>query len=126
MWNPAGYHPIMLRRYRRLRTWTLLWAVLQFALPLGAAFVDADRAAASALAANAPHVEERSSETCHAPHALDCGICKQLSSSTPITASASHLAWRDLRTPQPFGSTSVLPAGPRDGPSRARAPPTPV
>lgn len=77
----AGSSPLYLlgMRHRALfRACAVLWAVLQFALPTGAAFADAqlERETVAGLQA---HVESGSDESCRPPHADDCGLCQVVS-----------------------------------------------
>jgi hypothetical protein len=69
----------MLRLRRSLRTFGLLWGVLQFALA-GAVSVLDGAIALRGSADVAAHVEATSSSNCQPPHAADCGICRYLSS----------------------------------------------
>jgi hypothetical protein len=62
-----------------LRSFALIWAVLQFALPASAALADARLAVASPDRA---HVEDAPGRDCAPSHSPDCVICKHLSTST--------------------------------------------
>lgn len=70
--DPASFGSM--RRRRRFRGWVLLWALLQFAAPSGAAYADAllERAGVDAPVA---HVESHTDATCRPVHASDCALC---------------------------------------------------
>ena len=59
---------------RRFRGWTILWALLQFALPTAATYADAllERSGANGPTA---HVESTSTESCVPVHSADCALC---------------------------------------------------
>lgn len=61
-------------RRRRFRSWTLLWALLQFALPTAATYADAllERAGINGPTA---HVESQSTSSCVPVHSADCALC---------------------------------------------------
>ena len=75
--RPPVYVPDM-RRNGVFRGWAILWAVLQFALPLGATFADARLERESARAPGA-HIEETSNASCRPSHSDDCALCQFLS-----------------------------------------------
>ena len=71
-----------MRRNAVSRGWAVLWAVLQFALPIGAMLADARLVRASVVAAGA-HVESSSSDACAPTHPDECALCQFLSRVAP-------------------------------------------
>jgi hypothetical protein len=67
----------MPRTQRWRLAYGLVWAVLQFALPLGVSYLDGRLASDAAPAQS--HVEAEGSSTCPAVHSLECGLCRFLS-----------------------------------------------
>ena len=60
------------------RSFALLWAVLQFALPTAALLADM-RLERESQQATGAHVESGSTETCHRVHPDECALCQVLS-----------------------------------------------
>jgi hypothetical protein len=71
-----------MRRNVVFRGWAVLWAVLQFALPVGATLADAELAGAS-VEAPASHVESSTSDACAPSHPDECALCQFLSRAAP-------------------------------------------
>jgi hypothetical protein len=76
-----------MRRNGVFRGWAIFWAVLQFALPLGATFADARLERKSARAPGA-HVESTSTTSCRPSHSEDCALCQFLSRAAAPSQSA--------------------------------------
>ncbi|MDB4878716.1 MAG: hypothetical protein JWL60_162 [Gemmatimonadetes bacterium] len=66
-----------MRRKPWLRSWAIVWAVLQLALPAAAAY--ADMLVERDTRAQVAHVESTSSTTCRPLHAAECAFCQVLS-----------------------------------------------
>jgi hypothetical protein len=77
-----------MRRSGVFRVWAILWAVLQFALPLGATYADAQIERESARAPGA-HVESTSTTSCRPSHSNDCALCQFLSRVAPPSQGSS-------------------------------------
>lgn len=67
------------------RSWAILWAVLQFALPAGVTLADA-RVERESARAPRTHIESGTEASCHPSHPADCAFCQFLSRA----AVASH------------------------------------
>jgi hypothetical protein len=77
-----------MRRTMTCRTFALLWAVLQFALPTVALLADV-RLERDSLQAAGAHVEAGSTKACHPVHPDECALCQVLSrTATPAAAPA--------------------------------------
>ena len=77
-----------MRRNLTWRSFALLWAVLQFALPSAALLADMrlEREGQQAFGA---HVESGSTKACHRVHPDECALCQVLSrAATPSEAAA--------------------------------------
>ena len=74
---------------------SMLWAVLQFALPTGASYLDAAIAARPSAARAVAHVEEGPGTGCQAPHSAECAVCRYLSS---FASDAPHAAFAESGT----------------------------
>jgi hypothetical protein len=101
----------MLRTRHWLSTLSLLWAVLQFALPTGVSYLDAAAASRSSATPALAHVEDGPGQSCQPPHSAECAVCRYLSTyasdpahqpSLEIRASGWHVA--------PTGTTWVYTA----------------
>ena len=55
----------------------MVWAALQFVLPVGLAYADARLELVSSQEPRA-HVESKSTSACAAVHSADCALCQQL------------------------------------------------
>lgn len=94
----------MTRLALRSRTVTLLFAVVQIALPAALGAADAMMADGGRKAV--AHVEETSGKLCTAGHTADCSICRHLSTPSargaaapipvPKTVGAQHAATFDV------------------------------
>ena len=77
-----------MRRGWSFRSWAIVWAVLQFALPTAASFADA-RIERESSAAPGSHVESRSDASCRPVHPAECALCQLVSrASTPAVQDA--------------------------------------
>jgi hypothetical protein len=77
-----------MRRGWSFRSWAIVWAVLQFALPTVASFADA-RLERESSTAPGSHVESRSDASCRPVHPAECALC-QVVSRVSAPAAASH------------------------------------
>jgi hypothetical protein len=103
-----------------LRVVTLLWAVLQLALPSAITIADATLAPASA---RFEHVEESSGTDCASVHADDCALCRYLTNFSAEAPRAECLAHPEQIAGRPERpATSVRVAAIRALPL-SRAPP---
>ena len=91
----------MFRKKRWISTFSLIWAVLQFALPTGASYLDAAAASRPSASASVVHIEEGPGKSCQPPHSAECAVCRYLSSCSgdapqqapvQITTRATHLS----------------------------------
>ena len=83
----AFYVPTM-RRNLTWRSFAVLWAVLQFALPCAALLADMRLERDSQQSVGA-HVESGSTKACHRVHPDECALCQVLSrAATPSEAAA--------------------------------------
>jgi hypothetical protein len=72
-----------MRRRWGFRGWAVMWAVLQFALPMAATFADA-RLERESSTAQGSHAESRSDASCRPVHPAECALCQVVSrTSTP-------------------------------------------
>lgn len=75
---------------RRFRAFALVWAVLQFALPLVVLFTDASWERTSARGPG-QHVEASGNTSCQPTHTDDCALCRFLSNHTAPAPEAQNL-----------------------------------
>ena len=68
------------------RIFSVVWAVLQFALP-GAALVADARLERESLASTGTHVESASTKACRPVHPDQCALCQFLSRTAPPSES---------------------------------------
>ena len=101
----------------------MVWAVLQFALPAGAAYADA-RLERESATAQGPHVEPRSDASCRPPHSAECALCQLVSRASAPAAHDAGCPVIVRLVEQP--AVAERPWRAHAGPSRlalARAPP---
>jgi hypothetical protein len=85
----------MLRMDRCRRTLTLVWAVVQFALPALGTLAEAMSASGASAADAYGHVEEHSGPGCRPVHPPDCARCQGLSTQA-AGASAPAVDWTQI------------------------------
>ncbi len=110
-------------RWRRgTRGWAILWAVLQFALPVAANYGDAWLERATPYGVSG-HAESRTSESCTPVHPADCALCHVVSRvGTPSTVQADLAS--TLCPKMPIAATDLVVVGSsRDRTALPRAPP---
>jgi hypothetical protein len=77
-----------MRRTLTCRTFAMLWAVLQFALPSVAMLADV-RLERDSQQAPGAHIESGSTKACHPVHPDECALCQVLSrTATPAATPA--------------------------------------
>ena len=73
-----------MRRSWGFRSWAIVWAVLQFALPAVATFADA-HLEREGTAAPASHVESKPDASCHRVHPTECALCQVVSRAAALS-----------------------------------------
>src|SRR4051812_21935076 len=112
-----------LTRGWRNRTWALVWAVLQFALPAAATTADAHVERESRL--QVVHVEADSTSGCRPVHAAECALCQLITHDAGAPADAP-LPVITAAVACPVDAERVSPAAEiRGGLPPPRAPPPP-
>ena len=83
---------------RAVRGWTLLWALLQFALPAAATYADA-MLEREGVGAPIAHVEADGTAGCPAVHPADCAICHLVQSRITGASAPSCIPAFTIRRP---------------------------
>ena len=100
---------------------TVLFAVVQFALP-GALSV-ADGVAANDVSETVVHVEDMARKQCRPPHTADCAVCRHLATRT-VGNSATHVGFAGTTKVELAASAVASPLSAADFVLHSRAPPT--
>src|SRR5438270_401982 len=110
---------------RVLRTWILIGAVVQAALPGVVGILDASAAGSDAAAAIRPHIESHGTPKCPRVHQEDnCALCQFVSASAAPTSHAPSFAIVRTTSHAVVKASIPSPAWLSDGsPSLPRAPP---
>jgi hypothetical protein len=111
-----------MRRCRVFRGWSVLWAVLQFALPAAVTIGDA-RLERESTGESITHVESASGKACRPVHPSNCALCQFVSHTSALAgdSGASTIVAAASPTPPPSAQTRVSAVLARL--SLARAPP---
>ena len=111
-----------MRRSLRWRASSVVWAVLQFALPGVALLADA-RLERASLEAPGSHVESGSSTDCPPVHRDECALCHVLSRAAQPSAGAALPAIAEVVRPSAASPTERFASRGAASASRPRAPP---
>ena len=95
---------------RAVRGWTLLWALLQFALPTAATYADAMLEQAG-VGAPVTHVEADGTAGCPAVHPADCAICHLVQSRITGADAPSCIPAFTIRRPAQHDTHAAAPPG---------------
>jgi hypothetical protein len=106
---------------RSSRVLTLLFALLQLALPGTLSVADAMRVEAGRTAT--VHAEDRSHGGCPTPHTDACDLCRYLSSAAAGVRNATSVFDAVAVFPQPDADAERAPRSAADLARRSRAPP---
>ena len=112
-----------MRRRWGYRGWAIVWAALQFALPVAATYADAGLERDGGVA-QASHVESSSDSSCRPVHPAECALCQVVSRAFAPTAhdASCHAIVRVVEQPAVAGRPARALAGAARL-SLARAPP---
>jgi hypothetical protein len=111
-----------MRRNSTWRSFSLLWAVLQLALPALVLLADARLERDGAQAAGA-HVESVASKGCRPAHPSDCALCQVLSRTAPPAAAPALPAIAAVVRPAVVALVARLATRPAATSALPRAPP---
>jgi hypothetical protein len=111
-----------MRRHRLFRSWAVLWAVLQFALPAAVTTGDArlERDGAGGAVA---HVESASGKACRPVHPSNCALCQFVSHASALPDDSGALTIVAAASPTPPPAAQMRVSAVLARLSLARAPP---